>query len=140
MEERLLISVNWVVGTVALLAGLAWPFVNVQMVIPAMRAEAEGTIRALVNAERQLPDLQRPLALFMESALPPELSQKISLPRDRHYEYEAFVNEKGALVLRAYTKPPEVLNGRLIPGVYELTMDAADGHWLGLSGSKRSLF
>ncbi|CAK0744027.1 hypothetical protein CCP3SC1_1430001 [Gammaproteobacteria bacterium] len=142
--ERLLVSFNWVVGTLALVIGLGWPFINVKMVIPAIRSEAEGTIKLLANAEQELHESRRPFAVFVESALPDELAHRVSLPSGNRYDYEAFINEKGYLVLRAYVKPPEVLKGRVIPGVYEFVMDSggaiADGRWLGLSGSQRSLF
>ena len=142
--ERLLISINWTVGTLALLIGLVVPFLNTRMFIPAARSEAEGTIQLLASAERQLHDLQRPFVLFTESALPAELSHLVSLPQEKRYDYEAFINERGHLVLRAYTKPSEVLKGRLNPGVYEFIMDGSgvisDGRWLGASTSRRSLF
>jgi hypothetical protein len=142
--ERLLIPINWTVGTLALIISLAWPFFNTRMNIPAIRAEAEGTIKLLADAERQLHDMQRPFSLFTDSALPPELLSKVGIPNDSRYNYEAFVNPKGQLVLRAYTKPPEVLKGRIIPGVYEFVMDGAgaigSGQWWGLSGLQRSPF
>jgi uncharacterized membrane-anchored protein YhcB (DUF1043 family) len=134
---------NWAIGTVALVAGLALPFINTRMSLPAIRSEAENTIQLLANAERQLQDLQHPFALFSDSLLPLELSNQISLPEKRSFEYEAFINSKGLLVLRAYTKPSEVLKGRIAPGVYELRMDKkgiAAKKWLGLSAQGRSLF
>jgi hypothetical protein len=140
--ERLLIPMNWVLGTIALVVGLGWPFINTRLMLPAIRSEAESTIQLLANAERQLQDLKRPFALFSDSLLPSELSNQVSLPRERRYEYEAFIDVKGRLVLRAYTKPSEVLKGRISPGVYELSMDQngiVGTRWLGFS-TQRSLF
>jgi hypothetical protein len=142
--ERLLIPINWTVGTLALILALVWPFLNTRINIPAIRAEAEGTVKLLVDAERQIYYMQRPFVLFSDSALPPELASKVTISNVSRYDYEAFINPKGQLVLRAYTKPPEVLKGSIIPGVYEFIMDSGgairSGQWWGLSDSQRSLF
>lgn len=141
--ERLLIPINWVIGTLVLVVGLAWPFFNTRLNMPAIRSEAEKTIQLLANAERQLQDLKRPFVIFSDSLLPIELSNQISLPSERRFEYEAFINSKGQLILRAYTKPPEVLKGYISPGVYELRMDKngmiGNPEWFGFS-AQRSLF
>jgi hypothetical protein len=142
--ERLIVSFNWAIGTIILLIGLIWPYLNVYMFLPAIRMEAEGTINLLANAERQFRDLQRPFVLFKKTEFPSNLAQKVTLPTTRRYEYDAFIDEKGHLILRAYSKPDEVMKGNIIPGIYELSMDSVgggdNGRWLGLSSTKRLLF
>jgi hypothetical protein len=140
--ERLLVPLNWVIGTVALCIGLAWPY-YVKISVHAIQNEAEGTIQLLANGERQLQDMQHPFETFSNSALPAELSKQVSIPKGGRFEYEAFINTKGILVLRAYSKTNGIRQGKVPPGIYELRMDKAGmmgkPTWIGFS-SNRSLY
>ncbi len=152
MGLRLLTSLNWLVGTLAIGVAILLPFYR-EMQVQTSKAELENAVGRIVVAERWLFDHGRSsLAYFRYNqldALQRELKLNPPLSND-NFSYEVYGDESNVLVVRSITSQSAQGSGRLpmlmyvykaaqvedLPSEDQYTVG---GEWLKLSGRKAGL-
>lgn len=145
MRLRIVTSLNWLVGTLAIGAAGLLPFVERSLSLDAARAEAEAAVLRLADAEKKVfPKFER-FVFFTAQAQDSAQAAKalgIAIPSG-DFIFDANADAENALVIRAFTSPAALQRGALPPLLYRYRVRAAGtegtGEWTVLSGRSPGL-
>jgi hypothetical protein len=108
MLKQLITSVNWTLGTAALLAALAGPFVIESFFAKAEKANAVNLVQAILKAERRYYDAQNKYYPFGRDEVD-VTQQKLQITSANlltsGYVFDAYYDEENRFVIRAVTDP-----------------------------------
>jgi len=142
---RILTSINWVIGTLALIAALAYPFVNQYLVVPVTQAVGKGIVDQIAKEQREHFVRFEKYIYFPPSGPVFEKAMR-ALNRtelDPDFDIEAYADDENSLVIRATTAPSLLRKGWVGPMVYEYKIrvpgDTGSGEWQFISASKPGL-
>lgn len=119
--ERLITAVNSMLGTVLVLVALSFPFLRDGLIAEVRHTKVEGVVRLIAEEERSF---YRSRSRFFNFALgdtsvgfPNKTVELVSATRDTGFEYEAFGDFDGNLVVRAHPTRKELLEAWSSPQV-----------------------
>lgn len=137
---RLITSLNWVVGSLAIAASLLFFLLRDTYVSWAARAPGQIFVQTVAKAERDHFTAREQYVPFGpdEPLFGKALETlKVTPPPDHTFRFEAFSRPGSTLVIRATTSPEELRKGRIPPLVYEYTIanpgETGEGKWVPLS-------
>lgn len=127
---RIVSSANWLIGSLALAAAVLVPFIQSRIFVAAARTEAEAKVDEIVRAQKNyIVTKERRAAYFSTDA-------KTSAPilRDLgvnivggNFVYDASLNDKQQLVIRAFTSRQAVQGSVLPPLFYQRITPLGEG-------------
>lgn len=145
MIRKFVISFNWVVGTIALIAALASGFLLDARGVTAHKLAIEHQVEEIARLQSGKKDLGGYVPF---SRSPDQMKKRLgNAVGTRDYQFEAFFEEDGEggrnFVIRATTSDDAVKAGRVPPLIYEYVFPA-DGseplkRWIKLSSRSYGL-
>ena len=141
-----LIPINWAFGTLALFAALFYPTLDQKLRVEALKISAEGTVRTILDQQVAYYSGRESYVQFgarSDEAVQGFRKLTMDRPDTDVFEYESFVDDKGALVIRARATGAQVRSGNLPPLLYEYRKPikgAEEAKWMSLSRKTRGLF
>lgn len=122
---RLLTSFNWTIGTLLLIAAIAWPFAG-KLYANARYSSAERTVDELIKAENRYFTLKNEYLRFntLRTGKQSPFDQlSLNSSQSDEHEYRAFISEEdGLLVIQAFVSPAAIRNDFVPPAIYEARM------------------
>tara|TARA_B100001123_G_scaffold415480_1_gene516024 strand:- start:31 stop:468 length:438 start_codon:yes stop_codon:yes gene_type:complete len=143
---RLLTSINWVVGSLALVVAFIYPFVHENLIVSVTQAVGKGTIDQLAKAQRDHFVRFEKYVYFPTNGPKFEKAMRTFNINDlnRDFDFEAYSNDKNALVIRATASTGLLRKGWVGPMVYEYKIksegDTGSGDWRSFSSKTPGLF
>lgn len=143
---RLVTSLNWTFGGVALVIALAYPFVYDILVVGGAKSTVERLVQTIVNAEQEHFALRESYLYFnsMDSSFnEAKNTLKLNIP-NRDFVIEAFSDGTNLLVVSATTSGGALERGDYPPLRYEYRIKSkgspGKAKWVALSSAKPGLF
>lgn len=127
---RIVASANWLIGSLALAAAVLVPLIQNQVFVAAARTEAVQKVDEIVRAQKNyVVTKERRAAYFStdsRSSAPilKELGVNIA---GGNFVYDAALNEKQQLVVRAFTSRQATQSGALPPMFYQRITPLGEG-------------
>ncbi|HRJ60641.1 MAG TPA: hypothetical protein PKZ97_00275 [Azospirillaceae bacterium] len=127
---RIVSSANWLIGSLALAAAFLVPLVQSRIFVAAARAEAEKRVDEIVRAQKNYIVMKEKRAAYFStdqrSSAPilKELGVDLSVGG---FVYDASMNDRQQLVVRAFTSRQAVQSGALPPMFYQRTVLLGEG-------------
>lgn len=127
---RIVSSANWLIGSLALAAAVLVPFIQTRIFVGAAKVEAEKKVDEIVRAQRNYIVAKEKRAAYFST------DSKTSAPVLKElgvnivggdFVYDASLNDKQQLVIRAFTSRQAVQSGALPPMFYQRTTPLGEG-------------
>lgn len=137
---RIVTSINWLLGTLAVGAAILIPILRERVVVEAARKQAEMTVTQIVRKEHDhfvtRGERYAPFTTNAKEAKP--TLQGLGLALDAgDFVYDAGMNTAGQLVVRAFTAKTAMTKGSLPPLFYRYTLprgaEEGTGEWVALT-------
>jgi hypothetical protein len=143
MDERLIISMNWVLGTLGLLVAVLFPILDDKFLTGMKKKATTQIVARIAQAQNESYTVSEKYHLFGVGEMPPEMQSRIGvdLVQERDFVYDAFMEGK-TLVIRAQAAPSAIISGALPPLVYVYKKPPngkVTRQWVPLSGKKPGL-
>ncbi|MBF0285000.1 MAG: hypothetical protein HQL51_11135 [Magnetococcales bacterium] len=128
MNQRMLISLNWTIGTMLLVAALFYPVLDDKFLTGMKKKAAEQVVDRIVRLQDENYQLHERYIEFLPDALPQDFRQKMG--RDLNtvddFVYEAMVNAQGMLEVRAHAADKLIKSGDLPPLTFTYRKNPVD--------------
>jgi len=127
---RIVSSANWLIGSLALAAAVLVPFIQSRIFVAAARTEAEAKVDEIVRAQKNyIVTKERRVAYFSTDAKTsaPVLKELGVNIVGGNFVYDASLNDKQQLVIRAFTSRQAVQGGVLPPLLYQRITPLGEG-------------
>lgn len=142
----LLATLNWMLGSLALIAALFYPVYDKKFNIEPAQEKVVAQIQKITVAEQSFYAKAEEFLQFSASKSSKPLNEVfrklgLSIPKEREFVYEAFPHGSG-LLIRARTSPEFLRNKKLPLLVYQTEITVAtvvNSGWVRFSGQKRGL-
>lgn len=145
MLRRLITSLNWLIGTLALGGAVLFPFVDQALLTGSARTGLKNLAEMVVREQGRYYELRNRYVFF--TAKETEMTragQELGVAfASGDFLVEAMANARNALVVRVYTAPAALAAGRVPPLMYTIDVaqpgESGTGRWAPLSGQKAGL-
>lgn len=145
MLRRLITSLNWLIGTLALGGALLYPFVDQALFTGGARTGLKTLAETVVREQGRYFELRNRYVFFTaKDAEMTRAGQELGMAfASGDFLVEAISNARNVLVVRAYTAPAALAAGRMPPLMYTIEVpqpgETGTGRWAPLSGQKSGL-
>ena len=129
MNLRVLVSLNWTLGIVFFAVALAWPFIQEKMIVPAQRSTIEQAVELIVREEMGHYTTAHDILHFDYGDMPTTLRDQAGISSHsgtNDFEYSAFVDDKGILVIKARPRKDLVQSGAISAETYTVRIKNID--------------
>lgn len=142
---RIFTSLNWVIGTLAIIAAVVYPTLHEKIILGELKLTGKTTVGAIVRAERDQYAAREQYFYF--SSEPRKFEQAMKLLELQieagKFDIQAFATEKDALVIRAITSLDTMRKGWSPPMMYEYKInrpgETGAGKWIAFSNATPGL-
>ena len=154
MLARLVISLNWAIGSLALILAFAGPKLVDTFLYPVNKTEAVKATKQIAEGQSAYFALHKrnlEFSRFTANKVLPNLNVQLDLASS-NYEYDGSYSDNGAYVIRAVTRPRSLMpSSSFLPsynsvGIYHHVLHSSDvnnpnnnSKWLRLSGKKSGI-
>lgn len=148
---RLIASINWMIGCLALAAAVAYPFYQ-QVTVEKAKAAAAAAVDRIVQGERLYNAQSNGAFVYFQSNKPEMIRSSLQITMaglETDFLYDTYSDREHLLVVRAVSNDMAVRAGRIPPLLYtysvtkpsELPTEGkpAQGQWARLSGKSAGL-
>ncbi|MBF0145965.1 MAG: hypothetical protein HQL84_08525 [Magnetococcales bacterium] len=144
--ERFLVPLNMTAGTLFLVIALAYPVLDDKIFTGGKKSVVQQLVARLAQLETSYYQTHELYRTFSPENMPDDIKKELGLVgvSNAEFIYDAFLVERGQLVLRAQASPGSIRSGSLPPLIYTLRLSAGaqlgEGTWELLSGKKPGFF
>ena len=144
--ERLVTSLNWGLGALAVIAAIGYGIINDMVVFASARSQGESVIASIASAERDNFALREKYVQFGsdQGSFTKAMSALGLNIRPDKFTVSAYADEGNALVIRAVTTPDMLRGGWYPPMEYVFKIQnaggAGSGEWIMFSKQKPGIF
>ena len=142
---RIFTSLNWVIGTLAIVAAVAFPWLHEKIILAELKLTGETTVGVIAKVEAAKYQTRKRYIYFSSEPREFEAAMK-SLEVDIEagkFDIQAFPTEKDVLVIRAITSLDTMRKGWLPPMMYEYKInrpgETGAGKWATFSDATPGL-
>lgn len=143
---RTITSLNWLLGTLCLLAAVLYPILDDILLTGAKKVVAEQVVSQIQTLEHTAYIQSEQYRLFAVNEMPPSFRSQLNIPEPADFEYDVYLDKGGQnLVIRARATAKQILEGKLPPLTYKHSTDLGNNNrittqWTQLSGKRPGLF
>lgn len=143
--DRVIISLNWVFGTLFLAVAVAYPTLDTKFLTGAKKAVAMNRVARIAQMEESYFQSNEQYLTFAPGLMPEAFRQQLGLEagRKKEFIYDAFMDSDGSFVIRAQAALDQVKAKVLPPLTYIYRKSVGGGKpkeaWLQLSGKEPGL-
>ena len=145
MNNRLIISLNWTLGTLFILLAVAYPVLDQKLLTGGKKIAAEQVVDRIAHVEERYFQMNENYLLFAPGDMPGAIQDEVGLDMSKvkDFLYDAYVEGDGTFVVRARAADSEVRSGSLPPLTYTYRKKVglqASRSWTGISEKTPGLF